>query len=80
MGAACPPGYSMTRKSVPDSSPTSYSVQMFGWLSDEIALASRLNRSANSGLMNLIATVRSSRVSRALNTSPMPPEPSGARS
>ena len=63
---------SITRKSMPSCDPTSCSVQIFGWLSDEIAFASRSNRCFSSGLSDrcevstLMATVRSSRVSRAL--------------
>ena len=55
---------------------------MFGWLSDEIVLASRSKRASNSGFdaksagRILIATSRSKRVSRARHTSPIPPAPS----
>ena len=58
---------------------------MLGWLSDEAARASfakRLNRSGSvetSAGSTLSATSRSSRVSRARYTSPMPPAPRGAR-
>src|SRR5215831_5012001 len=41
--------------------------------------ASWSKRSENFSLETLIATVRSSRVSRALYTSPIPPAPMGAR-
>ena len=41
--------------------------------------ASRSNRSENFSCDTLIATVRSSRVSRALYTSPIPPAPMSAR-
>src|SRR3954454_2583744 len=57
---------------------------MFGCDREEIARASRSNRALRSGSeercedRTLIATVRSSRVSRARYTSPMPPAPSGA--
>src|SRR2546421_4182182 len=56
---------------------------MLGWLSEEIARASRSKRCFASGLSErcagkiLIATVRSRRVSLAQYTSPMPPLPSG---
>ena len=59
------------------------SVQMLGWLSEDIAFASRSKRSLASGFSDmwagrtLIATVRSRRVSRPRYTSPMPPAPSG---
>src|SRR5262245_2257329 len=58
--------------------------RMLGWDRAATALASRSNRARRSGsYMNglgstLMATSRSSRVSRARYTSPMPPEPSGA--
>ena len=54
---------------VPSSCPTSKSVQMFGWLSDEIVFASRSKRARNCAFCAkpagriLIATSRSSRVS-----------------
>src|SRR5882757_8281479 len=48
---------------------------MFGWLRAAIARASRSNRALNCAAEIFIATVRSSRVSRALKTSPMPPFP-----
>src|ERR1700693_3888692 len=54
---------------------------MLEWFSDEIARASRSKRCFASGLSDrccgrtLIATVRSSRVSRARYTSPIPPAP-----
>src|SRR5881396_609285 len=57
---------------------------MWGWLSDEIAFASRSKRMrsfaswANSAGKILMATLRSSRVSRARYTSPIPPAPMGA--
>src|SRR5262252_7618180 len=63
----------------------SCSVQMFGWLSDAIACASRSKRcfisrsSAQCKGSTLMATVRSSRVSRARYTSPMPPAPTMSR-
>ena len=75
----------MTRNAVPWCSLTSYRVQICGCVSCEIARASRSNRSRNCGSAasvsgrTLIATVRSSRVSRALYTSPMPPAPSSDR-
>ena len=62
---------SMTRKSRPFSCPTSCRVQMCGWLSEAIARASRSKRSRGScapppgGRSTLMATARSSRVSRA---------------
>ena len=40
---------SMTRNAVPASSPTSKSVQMFGWVSREMVRASRSKRSRNCG-------------------------------
>src|SRR6266852_219132 len=61
--------------------PTSYSAQMFGWLRLEIARASRSKRSRSCGLLErcsgrtLTATMRSSRVSLARYTSPIPPAP-----
>jgi hypothetical protein len=64
------------------SVPTSKMVQMLGWFSAEAARASRLKRSrvcadtlAPPG-KTLMATTRSSRVSLARYTSPMPPAPS----
>src|SRR5712691_8951807 len=57
---------------------------MCGWLSCEMVFASRSKRSfscafsANSAGRTLMATLRSSRVSRALKTSPIPPAPIGA--
>ena len=54
---------------------------MCGWLSCEIVFASRSNRSLNCassrkpGGRILMATLRSSRVSRAFQTSPIPPAP-----
>src|SRR3954468_20038198 len=57
---------------------------MFGCDREEIARASRSKRALRSGSeerceeRTLIATVRSSRVSRARYTSPIPPAPSGA--
>ena len=57
---------------------------MLGWLSAEAALASRKNRSLRVAVSSLessgrilSATSRSSVVSRASHTSPMPPFPSG---
>ena len=50
---------------------------MCGWLSAAIASASLRKRSVKASFETLIATVRSSRVSRALYTSPMPPAPIG---
>jgi hypothetical protein len=64
--------------------PTSYRVQMCGWLSAETILASVSKRALASGFTErsgdstLIATSRPSRVSRARYTSPMPPAPSSA--
>src|SRR5262245_52456459 len=58
---------------------------MFGWDSAATARASRWNRDRDSGSFasrsarTLIATSRSSRVSRARYTSPIPPAPSGPR-
>src|SRR5262249_29455002 len=58
---------------------------MCGWESCEIVLASRSNRWRSSSLLvrcsgrTLTATVRSSRVSRALYTSPIPPAPIAER-
>jgi len=57
-------------------------VQMFGWLSAEVACASRWNRSRacrsleSSSGRNFKATVRLSVVSSALYTTPVPPPPS----
>src|SRR5215469_8704313 len=61
----------------------SWSTQMLGWFRQEMAFASRSNRCLCAGSEEscdriLIATVRSSRVSRARYTSPMPPAPSVA--
>src|ERR1022692_1106567 len=62
----------------------SYSVQMWGWFSDEIALASRSRRwrtpgvSANRCGKTFKATVRWRRLSLARYTSPMPPAPKRA--
>jgi hypothetical protein len=62
----------MTRYSTPSWFPTSWTVQMCGWESCEIALASLSNRWRNAGFSERLAgrtftaTVRSSRVSRAL--------------
>ena len=39
----------MTMNCSPSCSPTSWIVQMFGWLSDEATRASRRNRSSASG-------------------------------
>ena len=50
---------------------------MCGWLSDEIARASRSKRFEYSPLSTFTATMRSRRVSRALYTVPMPPAPIG---
>ena len=63
--------------------PTSKSVQMCGWLSGEIVFASRSKRSralvsAKPAGRTLTATLRSRRVSRARQTSPIPPAPIGA--
>src|SRR5438045_4895443 len=74
----------MTRKSIPLALPTSYSVQMFGCVRAEIVRASRSKRSRDSvsaercAGRTLMATERSSRVSRARHTSPMPPAPTRA--
>src|SRR5215472_3243223 len=57
---------------------------MLGWFREEIVRASRSKRSLASALSArccgriLTATLRSSRVSRARYTSPIPPAPSGA--
>src|SRR6266568_4322462 len=48
---------------------------MFGWFSAATARASRSKRSENFSFETLIATMRSSRVSRAFHTSPIPPAP-----
>ena len=54
---------------------------MFGWFSEASVFASRVNRASRSGSCAndsgriLIATSRSSLVSRARKTSPMPPSP-----
>src|SRR5215469_14799448 len=58
---------------------------MFGWFNAARTLASRSNRASRSGSWaraegsTLIATSRSSLVSRARYTSPIPPAPIGAR-
>src|SRR6266849_2363958 len=52
---------------------------MCGWFSVAMVRASRSKRSLNSLLETFTATMRSSRVSRALYTSPMPPAPICAR-
>src|SRR5580658_6144475 len=58
---------------------------MFGWFSEASTLASRSKRASLSGSCAraagriLIATSRSSLVSRARYTSPIPPAPIGAR-
>ena len=69
-----PSRYSSTRKSTPSlDARRRSSVQMCGWLSDEIARASRSKRSRSCGSAasargrTLIATVRSSRVSRPVD-------------
>lgn len=49
------------------------------YLNEAIARASRSKRSENCSLETLTATVRCSRVSRALYTSPIPPAPMRAR-
>src|SRR5580704_4147434 len=60
-------------------------VQILAWFRAEIVRASRSNRSRSSGRPEnlsgkiLTATSRPRRVSRARNTSPMPPAPSGDR-
>src|SRR5262245_21421996 len=53
---------------------------MCGWLSAAIARASCSKRSRCSGFRRLMATVRSSRVSRAFHTSTIPPAPIGSSS
>ncbi len=79
-----PSSSSITRKSTPSSCPKSYRAQMCGWLRLEMVFASRSKRCLKSGFAaksagrTLIATSRSSRVSFALYTSPIPPAPSGA--
>ena len=40
----------MTRNGTPSSWPTSYTVQMLGWLTRAMARASRWNRSSSSGV------------------------------
>src|SRR4051794_26818391 len=55
----------------------SKSEQMLGWLRAAIARASRSKRVENCSCELLIATMRSTRVSRAFHTSPMPPAPRG---
>jgi hypothetical protein len=50
---------------------------MWGWLSAATARASLRKRSSKDSFETFTATVRSSRVSRALYTSPMPPAPTG---
>ena len=66
----------------PSCCSTSWTVQMFGWLSEEASFASRSKRasaaaSADSrGGRNLSATSRSSSRSCARYTTPMPPAPS----
>lgn len=68
----------------PSTSPTSCSVTMPGWFNEPAARASRSMRarSERSPLLsfgsNLSATSRPRRSSTARNTSPIPPEPSGA--
>src|SRR4030095_10637141 len=57
---------------------------MFGWLREEIARASRRNRSRRAGLASSAAVIlkaptRSRRGSRERYTAPMPPAPSGPR-
>src|SRR5581483_3589365 len=64
-------------------SPASWTVTMCGWFSDEAICASRWKRrrsatSANSSESNFTATGRSSFVSSARYTSPIPPAPIGA--
>ncbi len=69
---------------IPPSDPMSWIVTMFGWFraeADRASFSKRFNRSASdasSAGSTLIATSRSSRVSRARYTSPIPPAPSGA--
>src|SRR5215813_14709792 len=52
---------------------------MLEWFNAATARASRSKRSLNSLLETFRATMRSSRLSRALYTSPMPPAPRDAR-
>jgi hypothetical protein len=69
--SVAPSSFSITRNIVPSCSPTSCSVQMLGWEREAIAAASRSNRarrpasSVNARGSTLMATLRSSRVSRA---------------
>ena len=71
LGQRLPSRYSMTRKATPSCSPMSCRVQMWGWLRREMARASRSKRSTRLGASDeaedrtLMATARSSRVSRA---------------
>ena len=71
---------SLTMKTVSRSRPTSWTLTMFGCRSWAAALASRRNCSVSSGSSCplrgiLIATVRSSSVSRAFHTNPNVPTP-----
>jgi hypothetical protein len=50
-------------------------VQIREWFSEEMTLASRAKRSVNCSAEILSATLRSSRVSSARYTSPIPPAP-----
>jgi hypothetical protein len=52
---------------------------MWGWFREATARASFSKRSENCSFEILMATMRSRRVSRAFQTSPMPPAPIGAR-
>ena len=83
--SVAPATSSMTMQEVESIRATSYTVTMLGWLSEETARASRSKRRSLSGSESssagstLIATSRPSRVSRAFQTSPMPPAPMWAR-
>ncbi len=72
----------MTAKTVPPALPKSWMASTLGCVRAATALASRSKRARRSGSLatpagsTLIATRRSSRVSLASYTSPMPPAPS----
>ena len=76
---------SHTKYGTPSAVPMSCTDRMFGWLSAAAARASCSNRRRRSGSVqnsrgsSFTATSRRSRVSRARNTSPIPPRPRGAR-
>ena len=79
-----PSSSSITRKCASPSCPTSNSVQMWGWLSEEIVFASRSKRWRRSSSCAkptgriLTATLAVETVSFPRQTSPMPPAPIGA--